>query len=695
MNEMFSQGGKGSTGILTNKQAVARHFGVKQSEVVYFSVGALLTGYKVIYDKVSQRAYSLPADIGSGVTAVSLSPAGVLVHSAGSVDLGALAVTREEYVTLPGSFDTGVTVNTKNELVVFTDGKYRWDGALPKEVPAGSTPASTGDIGIGAWVAIGNTALKAELKESDGVALIGGIAVELDTFANLGTNTTEEGRLVTTKTASGIYNEYAVVPNTGSTGDGVVIIDRADGKQLSLQIEDSIDVRSFYKEGMTDQQVLQSALDFAGSMAGFCEVKLTQKNLKGDPWIFTRLHIGPKTIFRGAGGWLKFADNICINPATSYYLVENFDSDDVHIKDLHIDGNQANNTQFLVADILTFGGNRCSLTNVSLVNAPDSGLMFATTKNCWVNGLYVENVRDLGIYLSAGVAGGSRNCAMSNLVFRDCAHGAMGFKRYVADIVVDNVIATNCGNGITFEGFESVTPGMNPSNITMSNIRLRDIGFGYRSVSAAERAISFDSARGIRINNLSVQNCSGVGIFFSANTSTDIFINGANLTGYAANPQIASGAPNNDGIQCNGASGFELVNVNLEGFARYSAWFLNCSAGSVVGGRWTNAQASGYSAYNGARVNATCSFTKFSPDFISGISGTDLEWFNGATGITKDTILNNATGPAKYGYQVVSGPTPVAIVTPRFIGQEVWSIGASSWWKSHGPTSSDWKQISN
>ena len=154
MNEMFSQGGKGSTGILTNKQAVARHFGVKQSEVVYFSVGALLTGYKVIYDKVSQRAYSLPADIGSGVTAVSLSPAGVLVHSAGNVDLGALAVAREEYVTLPGSFTTGVTVNTKNELVVFTDGKYRWDGVLPKEVPSGSSPLSSGGTGDGAWIVI-------------------------------------------------------------------------------------------------------------------------------------------------------------------------------------------------------------------------------------------------------------------------------------------------------------------------------------------------------------------------------------------------------------------------------------------------------------------------------------------------------------------------------------------------------------
>ena len=110
MNEMFSQGGKGSTGILTNKQAIARKFGVKQNEVVYFSVGVDLGGYKVIYDKSTQRAYSLPADIGSGVTAVSLNSAGVLVHSAGNVDLGALAVTREEYVTLPSSFDSGFTI---------------------------------------------------------------------------------------------------------------------------------------------------------------------------------------------------------------------------------------------------------------------------------------------------------------------------------------------------------------------------------------------------------------------------------------------------------------------------------------------------------------------------------------------------------------------------------------------------------
>lgn len=142
---------------------VARVTNVKDTEVVYFSVGAVLSGYKVIYDKETQRAYPLPADIAPGTTAVSLSSSAVLVHSAGSVDLGELAVSREEYVTLSGSFDTGVTVNTKNELVVFTDGKYRWDGELPKEVSAGSTPETAGGVGAGKWLSVGDTALRSEV----------------------------------------------------------------------------------------------------------------------------------------------------------------------------------------------------------------------------------------------------------------------------------------------------------------------------------------------------------------------------------------------------------------------------------------------------------------------------------------------------------------------------------------------------
>lgn len=152
MNELFSQGGKGSTGILTNKQAIARHFGVKQSEVLYFSVGAVLDGYKVIYDKSTQRSYSLPAGIPSGTTAISLSTDAVLVHSAGSEDLGTLAATRKEFVTKQENFNTGFTISTHNEQVVTADGVYYWAGSLPKVVPPGSSIEETGGVNATAWV---------------------------------------------------------------------------------------------------------------------------------------------------------------------------------------------------------------------------------------------------------------------------------------------------------------------------------------------------------------------------------------------------------------------------------------------------------------------------------------------------------------------------------------------------------------
>lgn len=160
----------GSTSIEVNKQSIARYFGVKQSEVIYFAAGVDLGGYKVIYDKAQQRAYSLPAGISAGTTATSLSSAGVLVHSAGSVDLGVLAVSREEFITLPGTFSTGATINTHNELLTHDGLQYRWEGTLPKVVQANSTPITSGGIGSNAWQYTGVSVLKQQLA-SDAATL--------------------------------------------------------------------------------------------------------------------------------------------------------------------------------------------------------------------------------------------------------------------------------------------------------------------------------------------------------------------------------------------------------------------------------------------------------------------------------------------------------------------------------------------
>lgn len=179
MNEMFSQGGKGSAGILTNKQAIARKFSVKQNEVVYFSVGVDLGGYKVIYDKATQRAYSLPV-LPVGTTAVSLSKQAVLVHSVGTVDLGELAATRREFVCLSDSFTTGLVVNTRNELLMHNGIGYTYLGSLPVTIVEGANPVDNTD-----WKPQTDPNLRAQLASQDGMTLIGSVP-DVATLASVG-----------------------------------------------------------------------------------------------------------------------------------------------------------------------------------------------------------------------------------------------------------------------------------------------------------------------------------------------------------------------------------------------------------------------------------------------------------------------------------------------------------------------------
>lgn len=91
MNEMFSQGGKGSTGILTNKQAIARAYNVKVSEVIYSNDAiATLDGKKIIYDKPNQFTWYLPLGIPSGAKIVSVAN-GMLTYSPGNVTIMLIA----------------------------------------------------------------------------------------------------------------------------------------------------------------------------------------------------------------------------------------------------------------------------------------------------------------------------------------------------------------------------------------------------------------------------------------------------------------------------------------------------------------------------------------------------------------------------------------------------------------------------
>lgn len=64
-----------------------------------------------------------------------------------------------------GSFEEGATANSSTDAVWYIAGGqcYTWDDAFPKAVAAGSTPATTGGIGLGAWLSVGYAALRQNL----------------------------------------------------------------------------------------------------------------------------------------------------------------------------------------------------------------------------------------------------------------------------------------------------------------------------------------------------------------------------------------------------------------------------------------------------------------------------------------------------------------------------------------------------
>jgi hypothetical protein len=84
------------------------------------------------------------------------------------------AMSNFGYVTI-SSFEDGATLTNPNQALLWeSNGEYyKWTGNLPKEVPAASTPDSTGGIGPGAWLSIGDSLLRSMLASSTGAQLIG------------------------------------------------------------------------------------------------------------------------------------------------------------------------------------------------------------------------------------------------------------------------------------------------------------------------------------------------------------------------------------------------------------------------------------------------------------------------------------------------------------------------------------------
>lgn len=109
------------------------------------------------------------------------------VSSGSEIDYATNQVTGQTQKTLPAilrdlgfkpaafTFATGgtLTVNDAATVVLWPSSIggdndwYLWEGALPKIIPAGSSPAATGGVDAGAWVAVGGVILRNDLASTD------------------------------------------------------------------------------------------------------------------------------------------------------------------------------------------------------------------------------------------------------------------------------------------------------------------------------------------------------------------------------------------------------------------------------------------------------------------------------------------------------------------------------------------------
>jgi len=74
------------------------------------------------------------------------------------------AIRNYGYITMD-SFEDGATLTLPNQTLRYeaTGEYYRWDGEFPKTVPAGSTPETSGGVGLSAWISVGDASLRGEI----------------------------------------------------------------------------------------------------------------------------------------------------------------------------------------------------------------------------------------------------------------------------------------------------------------------------------------------------------------------------------------------------------------------------------------------------------------------------------------------------------------------------------------------------
>ena len=182
-------------------------------------------------------------------------------------------------------FSTGgtLTANDQNKVVLYPSNGayYAWHGALPKTIPAGSSPATTGGESDTTWANVSDLMLRTDLSNTGGVNLVSNAHGYFDVVTSAVANQLKNGAIYTFKGRDEVNDGGGGVfrytsDETLAVNGGTVFAVSGGGRlirqvQTSLsenQISEAINVRWFGAKGdaaTDDTAAVLNAYNFAKS----------------------------------------------------------------------------------------------------------------------------------------------------------------------------------------------------------------------------------------------------------------------------------------------------------------------------------------------------------------------------------------------------------------------------------------------
>lgn len=292
------------------------------------------------------------------------------------------AIRKYGYITMD-NFEDGATLTLPNQTLRYeANGEYyRWDGEFPKIVPAGSTPDSTGEVKLGAWVSVGDAALRGELADEDGLKLIGNCP-NISKLRDIEPIKSKQRIFVVEHTSGlGIGGGYFYYDNTdtSSTDDDGVVIVTSGGKRWKRECTYiSTDFYGLVAGTVVDMSVALNKATQAAKNSKYKRLVCTA----GTFYVNAALKVPSGVTLSGSGNYasaimalptMPITENVIQNEKHVYQVFGTDYDENIHIENITIDANnRARNTSETWMDA-TQG------TTILLSTVRNSSI-----KKCWV-----------------------------------------------------------------------------------------------------------------------------------------------------------------------------------------------------------------------------------------------------------------------------------------------------------------------